>query len=458
MPAMKGFLRSFSSSSRRSSTVPSLPLELPVTPIVSSPRNPSQDNTVLIYTSGPGVESEQDSHDDTPETLLLREMKAFCESNTTPHSQSQQGNEYVHLPRIVEIAESSPTAAREAAQRIRKYLSTPNSTPTHVQFNALMLMRILGDNPGHSFTINFDEKFCNVIKDQLRNGRDWYVRHYLCEYLAHLEATRYQDDDLQMLLQVWAKIKAKSPREFVQRYTVPPGTQVTNFSAQYQAGQPMRLPRPSRTLPNPDYSPAELDGNELIKEFIERCQSSARTLQRYIHSTNPAPDEDTLLTLIETNDEISVALSRQQRAMLKARKARGTSSPTPNPSSPISLGSDGMASGGLGGTSTFIPVGSASKGPTSELQSMPSISRCLEDQSSPRVELPAAVSASHSTARSRKAVQYEWNSADFEVQNPFADENAASDSDAERRHPQATAAASATSEGRVQAPLTEQKR
>ncbi|KAF7717168.1 Uncharacterized protein PECH_004018 [Penicillium ucsense] len=447
MPAMKGFLRSFSSSSRRSS---------------------------------PGVESEQDSHDDTPETLLLREMKAFCESNTTSHSQSQQGNEYVHLPRIVEIAESSPTAAREAAQRIRKYLSTPNSTPTHVQFNALMLMRILGDNPGHSFTTNFDEKFCNTIKDQLRNGRDWYVRHYLCEYLAHLEATRYQDDDLQLLLQVWAKIKAKSPREFVQRYTVPPGTQVTNFSAQYQAGQPMRSPRPSRTLPSPGELAArieearnsaklliqfvqttpstELDENDLIKEFIERCQSSARTLQSYIHSTHPAPDEETLLTLIDVNDEISVALSRQQRAMLRARKARGTSSPTSNTSSPISLGSDGMASGGLGGPSTFIPAGSAPKGSASELQSMPSISRCLEDQSSPRVELPAAVPASRSTATSRKPVQYEWNSADFEVQNPFADENAASDSDAERHHPQATAAASATSDGRVQAPLTEQKR
>lgn len=78
-----------------------------------------------------------------------------------------------------------------------------------------MLMRILGDNPGHSFTRHFDAKFCSAIKDVLRSGRDLHVRHYLCEYLAYLEATRYQDDDLQLLLQVWAKKKAKAPRAFV---------------------------------------------------------------------------------------------------------------------------------------------------------------------------------------------------------------------------------------------------
>ncbi|KAI2790917.1 hypothetical protein POX_c03768 [Penicillium oxalicum] len=436
MPAMKGFLRSFSGSRR----------------------------------SSPSAGSEQDYRDDSPEAILLREMTAFCEANNNA-SQNQQGNEYVHLPRIVETAESSPAAAREAAQRIRKYLSTPNSTPNHVQYNAIMLMRILGDNPGHSFTRHFDAKFCSAIKDVLRSGRDLHVRHYLCEYLAYLEATRYQDDDLQLLLQVWAKKKAKAPRAFVERYSIPPGVQASNSLAHPHLFQPMRPAGSSRALPDAgelvarieearnsaklltqfvQITPsAELEDNDLIKEFIERCRSSAQNLQGYIHSTNPAPDENTLLTLIETNDEISVALSQQQRAMLRARKARGASNPTSNVHSPVSPGSDGIGSGGLGGQPTLssdpvpIPTGHGS--------------RCLERQSTPREEQPSAHSVSRPHATRKTLAQYEYNSADFEVQNPFADENAAGDSDAEKHHQKDSAMAS-TIAGNVQHPPTEHKR
>lgn len=78
--------------------------------------------------------------------------------------------------------------------------------------------------------------------------------------------------------------------------------------------------------------PSEMIGNELLKEFAERCQSASRSIQGYIHSDNPAPDEDTLLTLIETNDQLSTAISRHQRALLQARKsvgATGLSHPPP---------------------------------------------------------------------------------------------------------------------------------
>lgn len=77
--------------------------------------------------------------------------------------------------------------------------------------------------------------------------------------------------------------------------------------------------------------PMEIQGNELIKEFVERCQSASRSIQGYIHSNSPAPDEDTLLTLIETNDQISTALSRHQRALLQGRRAIGANSISPSP-------------------------------------------------------------------------------------------------------------------------------
>jgi GAT domain len=78
--------------------------------------------------------------------------------------------------------------------------------------------------------------------------------------------------------------------------------------------------------------------NDLIKEFADRCQSASRSVQGYIHSDNPAPDEDTLLTLIETNDQLSVAMSKHQRALLQARRAMPTSPPPQTASGGVILG------------------------------------------------------------------------------------------------------------------------
>lgn len=171
----------------------------------SSPASPSDNETT--------------HDDDSPEAALLHELKTFCESNSNP--QDSHGNEFVHLPRIVELAESSPAAAKEAAYRIRKYLKTPTRVSNHIQYNAIMVMRILADNPGHTFTRNFDTKFVTTIKELLRYGRDWHVQHYLRQYLNTLEGTRLGDEDLQELLQMWAKEKTKGERSFVSG-SVPP--------------------------------------------------------------------------------------------------------------------------------------------------------------------------------------------------------------------------------------------
>lgn len=250
----------------------------------------------------------------------------------------------------------------------------------------------------------------------------------------------------------------------------------------------MRAPAPNRTLPEPgelaarveeaknsakllmqfvQTTPqAELEENDLIKEFIDRCRTSSRYLQGYIHSTNPAPDEETLLTLIETNDEISVALSHQQRAMLKARKACGSATPTSNLGSPASPVSESVASGGVGASpSPPAPTAAAAILATTEqnpaTESAKRESRSPQEQSAPVIELPSTFTVDRSTTLRSNPEQYEYKSSDFEVQNPFADENAASDWDAERHQQgqQQHATTTATSaDGRVRFQPTEQER
>jgi hypothetical protein len=120
-----------------------------------------------------------------------------------------QSSEYVHLPAIVEAAESSAAAAKEAAVRIRKYLSSPAKASGTVQYNAIMLVRILSENPGHSFTRNIDAKFVGTVKELLRYGRDLSAQHMLRETLDMFEAQKSWDEDLAGLLAMWKKEKSK---------------------------------------------------------------------------------------------------------------------------------------------------------------------------------------------------------------------------------------------------------
>lgn len=115
----------------------------------------------------------------------------------------------LHLPTIVEAAESSPPAATEAAQRIRKFLSKDNYQRAYVQYNAIMLVRILADNPGKSFTRNIDAKFVTTVKELLRDGRDMSVQQILRETLDNFESQRATDETLVLLRDMWIKEKKK---------------------------------------------------------------------------------------------------------------------------------------------------------------------------------------------------------------------------------------------------------
>lgn len=114
----------------------------------------------------------------------------------------------LYLPAIVEAAESSPKAAKECAIQIRKFLSR-NSDRPYLQYNAVMLMRILTDNPGPSFTKNIDSKFVETVKSLLRFGRDLNVKQILTETLQNFENNKKSDVNLTMLLQMWVKEKEK---------------------------------------------------------------------------------------------------------------------------------------------------------------------------------------------------------------------------------------------------------
>ncbi|MCJ1463256.1 hypothetical protein MMC07_001862 [Pseudocyphellaria aurata] len=243
-----------------------------------------------------------------------------------------------------------------------------------------MLVRILADNPGRSFTKNLDVKFVITVKELLRDGRDMSVQQILRETLESFETQKADDDTLAPLREMWKKEKAKMEKSGPLLQQPPPPQQLVPRTLNAPAFDPNQQNyfarnHKARGLPPPhelaqrveeaktssklllqvvqSTPPGEIQGNDLIKEFVERCQSASRSIQNYIHSDSPPPDEDTLLTLIETNDQISTALSRHQRALLQARRANSANKVS---ISPVNQSGPFEAPGGFPGGAQPVPT------------------------------------------------------------------------------------------------------
>lgn len=71
------------------------------------------------------------------------------------------------------------------------------------------MIRILIDNPGHTFARNLDAKFTSTVKDLLRQGRDMNVQQFLRETLEFMDTQRSWDEDLAALVAMWKKEKER---------------------------------------------------------------------------------------------------------------------------------------------------------------------------------------------------------------------------------------------------------
>lgn len=96
----------------------------------------------------------------------------------------------------------------------------------------------------------------------------------------------------------------------------------------------------------------EVLNNDLVKEFADRCLSASRSIQKYMTAENPSPDNETMETLIDVNEELQQALNNEKRAVLSARKELGigdrseNTSPSPQPETNGSSAQPTSAPGG----------------------------------------------------------------------------------------------------------------
>ncbi|TEA19891.1 hypothetical protein C8034_v009830 [Colletotrichum sidae] len=299
------------------------------------------------------VSSVSDPQGDTPEAIAARGVRQFCESG----GPNAQGDEVLYLPPIVEAAESSPAAAAECARIIRKYLARENKAKASEQYNAIMLIRILTDNPGPTFTRNMDKKFADTTKELFRTTHDPSVKQILMETLDNFEMTKLDDQGLGELISMWKKEKERSYKQYGYPRASQPAQNTMNappfdpHSQNYFARHHNNssLPSPAELASRLEEartsakllsqvvintSPQEVLDNDLIKEFADRCQSASRSIQLYMRAENPSPDNDTMENLIDANEELQSSLNQHQRAVLGARKQLGVGAEQPSPASP----------------------------------------------------------------------------------------------------------------------------
>lgn len=131
---------------------------------------------------------------------------------------NSQTDEVLFLPPIVDAAESCPAAAAECARVIRKFLSKDYNSKPSWQYNAIMLVRILTDNPGETFTRNLDEKFVDTIRALLKNVKDRSVWQILMETLDDFEYKKMDDQNLALLILMWKREKEAALNKHGVRY------------------------------------------------------------------------------------------------------------------------------------------------------------------------------------------------------------------------------------------------
>ncbi|WPH03338.1 Hypothetical protein R9X50_00621500 [Acrodontium crateriforme] len=302
-------------------------------------------STLLNRTKSSNSLVQSNAPANSPEASVAKAIREFCETSTDPNSNDE--DHVLHLPVIVDAAESSPNAAAAAAQQVKQFLTREWTKKPHVQYHAVMLIRILSDNPGPTFTKNFDKSFIGTVKELLRSSKDRATQQILRETLDSLEVNRSHDEGVQGLVQMWRKEKGQSAslsHVGNRRFGPLPGPQGPPYRGEHNVVH-RQLPPPQELASRVEESrntakillqligttpTEEVLSNDLIREFGDRCQSAQKSMQNYINCENPAPDHDTLQTLIETNEQLSLASSRYQRAVLAARRAAGIASPPPD--------------------------------------------------------------------------------------------------------------------------------
>ncbi|KAK9241547.1 hypothetical protein V1506DRAFT_550407 [Lipomyces tetrasporus] len=247
-----------------------------------------------------------------------KNMFSSSASPTTTRAAAAQTDDVAQLPVIVECAQATPLAAKEAVKAVRKRLDPKHASSTVSQYNAIMVLRILVDANSEIILgqIGEDDKLATVVKDILKRTRDPSVRELLATTLEHFALEKPNVAELSELNKVYLKYVAggsgshkgsSSRHEPVSQEKLEDVVEEAKTSASLLRQVVSSTP------------PVQISGSPLVMEFYERCVQLSRKIQSYLSRDSVPPlDESMIMTLISANDTIGTAIEAHTAALDRA--------------------------------------------------------------------------------------------------------------------------------------------
>ncbi|KAK9484857.1 hypothetical protein V1527DRAFT_468831 [Lipomyces starkeyi] len=268
-----------------------------------------------------------------PHVQVVSAIASFCDekfqfkfgknifsSSTSSASKAAtaQTDDVAQLPVIVECAQATPLAAKEAIKAVRKRLDPKHASSTVSQYNAIMVLRILVDANSQTILnqIGEDDKLAPVVKDVLKRSRDPSVRELLATTLEHFAFEKPSAAELAELNKVYATYVAGGSESYKLRPSrhEPVSQEKLEDVVEEAKTSASLLRQVVSTTP-----PVEISGSPLVMEFYERCVQLSSKIQSYLSRDSVPPlDESMIMTLISANDTIGTALEAHKAALDRA--------------------------------------------------------------------------------------------------------------------------------------------
>lgn len=226
----------------------------------------------------------------------------------------------MQLPIIVECAQSSPQAAAEAVRAVRKRIDPKRSTNRAIQYNAIVVLRILGssNSPTVLDQMEQDKKLPIVVSDLLRHTKDPSVKQELCDTLQFFYEKRSGEQLLQPLKAIYEQYLSTSKERDRGRPRLPhetrpvPAETIPELVQEAKSSASLLLQLVQTT------APAQISGSPLVLEFYERCVRLSSKIQSYLARDNVNMSEEVIADLIDSNEHLSAAVDAHSNALNRA--------------------------------------------------------------------------------------------------------------------------------------------
>ncbi|KAK9458658.1 uncharacterized protein V1516DRAFT_682270 [Lipomyces oligophaga] len=267
------------------------------------------------------------------ETLSGGDGKQPSSNTITPHQ------DISILPMIIEYAESTPDAAKEAVRAIQKRLDVKNLLRTSSQYNAVMVLRLLIDtnSPMIIKQIGLNPKLPGSLSGTLNQTRDPSVKESVLDFLIHISTEHAAVPEFDALRGIYANYQAKHSTRSQSHHTSshPSQTHRKTDPADIQntiteAKEVASLARQMLIIPGA----AETD--PLASELITRCRHLFFMIQSFLTSDSASEiAESQVSQLVKASEDLSDVITLSEQP--STQSSRAISNYDVSPGEPITL-------------------------------------------------------------------------------------------------------------------------